>query len=574
MKLLILFSVLYFQTLAANTCIETYITKKSSSIPREANIIQSESKDYDVVIIGGGSAGLGSALDAISRGLKPVVIEANDFAGETSSKSTKLLHGGVRYLEQLWKKLITTGKLDKTLLNLITDALHERKTVISNAPYLAKPIALMTPIYSTIEIPYYWAGLKMYDLLAGSKGKLPSSHFISAKEIIKKYPHIKTDGLKGGVIYYDGQFNDTRLAISLAKTAQTMGGDLINYTKVISLQKNNGKIIGVEVQDQLTNKKWIIKGKSFINATGPFADKIRIMDDPNVKPMISGASGTHLVIDKKFSIPEMGILIPKTTDGRVIFILPWEGHTLIGTTDNKSEVISKPKTTEEDINYILNEVSKYFSVSLERQDVQSYWTGIRPLVSDPEAADTSQLARDHVVNVNPNSGLITLTGGKWTTYRVMGMHAMDKVIDTLGLDKENFKSQTATLKLAGSEGFHKDYNIELIKTFSIAPDVANHFATNYGTNSSYILKKYTNSLNRLHPQHPFLEAEVLYGIQHESARKITDIISRRFRLSMLDLSATKIVLNQVADIMAKELGWNKQQLNDEITQAKQELQIY
>ncbi|NUM57951.1 MAG: FAD-dependent oxidoreductase [Bdellovibrionaceae bacterium] len=557
---------------SALSCRHHYGTFSSSKINREENILFSRENNFDVVIIGGGSAGLGSALDASTRGLRTVVVEANDFAGETSSKSTKLLHGGVRYLEQLWKKLISTGKIDKTLLNLIKDALQERKTIISNAPHLAKPMALMTPIYSTIEIPYYWAGLKMYDLLAGSKGKLPGSHFISAKEIKEKYPHIKTEGLKGGVVYYDGQFNDSRLALGLASTTQSKGGTLLNYTKVVSFQKVNEKITGAVVEDQLTGNRWLIKGKVFVNATGPFADKIRTLDDPEVKPMISGASGTHLVIDKKFSIPEMGILIPKTSDGRVLFILPWEGHTLIGTTDNKAEVVSKPKTSEEDIDYILSEVSKYFATPIIRENVKSYWTGIRPLVSDPEASDTSQLARDHVVNVNKSSGLITITGGKWTTYRVMGEHTINKAVELLNLPKNQYQSQTENLKISGADGYNNNYTQFLVNKFSLDSDIAAHLATTFGSRSEFLLQTYSDKLERIDPHHPFIMAEVHYAITYEAARKITDVISRRLRFSMLDLNASLQSLEKIADVMAKELDWTEQKRLDEIALARQELQ--
>lgn len=575
MRLFFLVFFIYSLSFAkASYCLKNYGVKIDSKITREENIKNSETEDFDVVIIGGGSAGLGSALDASSRGLKSIVIEANDFAGETSSKSTKLLHGGVRYLEQLWKKLITTGKIDKTLLNLIQDALKERKTVIKNAPHLSRPLALLTPIYSLVEIPYYWAGLKMYDFLAGTKGKLPGSYFISAKEIKEKYPHIKTEGLKGGVVYYDGQFNDSRLAISIAKTTQEQGGSLLNYVKLVSFEKNSsGKIRAALVEDQLTGKQWHIKGKTFLNATGPFADNIRKLDNPHVQPMISGASGTHLVIDKKFTIPEMGILIPKTSDGRVLFILPWEGHTLVGTTDNKSEVISKPLTTEEDIQYVLAEVSKYFSSTLERKDVKSYWTGIRPLVSDPQAADTSQLARDHVVNVNAESGLITITGGKWTTYRVMGEHAINKVVEDLGLNASENKSKTENLKIMGAENYSANYARELQEKYSLPEDIAWHLATSYGTDSEKVIAKEKNFLERIHPHHPFVIAEIYYAIHSESARKITDIMSRRFRFSMLDLQASSESLEKIARIMSEELKWSPQQTQKEIELAKQELQI-
>lgn len=546
---------------------------KAQGIIREAHFQQLKNTQFDVLIIGGGSAGLGSALDATTRGLKTLLVEADDFASETSSKSTKLLHGGVRYLEQLWNKLLTQREWDQTLFNLITDALKERKTVIKNAPNLAQPLALLTPIYSWPQVPYYWAGLKVYDLFAGKKGKLPGSHFLSAKKIKALYPQINSSGLKGGVVYYDGQFNDSRLAIGLAQTASANGATLLNHTKVIDFNKENGQIIGAKVQDMITGETHSVRAKVILNATGPFADKLRQLDDPTVPTMISGASGTHLVLNKQFALPDAGILIPKTSDGRVLFILPWEGKTLIGTTDSKTEVIEKPKTTEDDINYLIKEVSQYLSQPIIRADVKSFWTGIRPLVSDPHASDTAQLARDHVIHRNPKTGLITLTGGKWTTYRVMGEHAINQVITQLGGNPKIEKSNTEHLKLEGSENWQFDNYKVLMKKYNLTDEVAIYLNRIYAANAVKLLDTYPAAHAQLSKKLPFIWAEVYYSIHFESARSIPDVLARRVRMATLDKAETNRVLVKVGQILAYELSWSNDVLEKELEKARIEFQL-
>ncbi len=568
-------SLVWSFSMADTSCLGFYKPSKlnESKISREIHFKNLNRSEYDVVIIGGGSAGLGSALDATTRGLKTLLVEADDFASETSSKSTKLLHGGVRYLEQLWTKLLTQREWDQTLYNLIRDALKERKTVIENAPNLAQPLALLTPIYSWAEVPYYWAGLKVYDLFAGKKGKLPNSHFISAEQIKKLYPQINANGLKGGVVYYDGQFNDSRLAIGLAKTAVANGATLLNHARVVGFEKEGEKIVGVQVKDMISGESYTVKSKTVLNATGPFADKLRQMDDPSVPAMISGASGTHLVLDKEFALPEAGILIPKTTDGRVLFVLPWEGKTLIGTTDSKSDVVEKPKTTEDDIAYLIKEVGQYLSQPITRADVKSYWTGIRPLVSDPSASDTAALARDHVINRNPKTGLITLTGGKWTTYRVMGEHAIDQVMTQLGLDPKAVSSKTDHLKLAGSANWSFDNYKTLMNQYKLPSDIAIYLNRIYAGEAKNLLDTYPQGHERMSEGLPFIWSEVYYAVHFESARSITDVLARRVRMATMDKLETKKVLDKVGKILAQELGWSEDQLKENLDKARVEFQI-
>lgn len=576
LKVVLAVAVFSLWSQAQSICHHFYGYKKSSveqGIVRESHFKNLKNSEYDVLIIGGGSAGLGSALDASTRGLKTILVEADDFASETSSKSTKLLHGGVRYLEQLWNKLLTQREWDQTLYNLITDALKERKTVIKNSPNLAQPLALLTPIYSWPEIPYYWAGLKIYDLFAGKKGKLPGSHFLSAQKIKEMYPQINTKGLKGGVVYYDGQFNDTRLAISLAHTASSQGATLLNHTRVVGFEKDNDQIVGAVVKDMLTGQVHTVRAKVVLNATGPFADKLRQMDDPSVPAMISGASGTHLVLDKQFALPEAGMLIPKTSDGRVLFVLPWEGKTLIGTTDSKTDVVEKPKTTEEDISYLIKEVAQYLSQPISREDVKSYWTGIRPLVSDPNAADTAQLARDHVINRNQKTGLITLTGGKWTTYRVMGEHAIDQVMVQLGRDPNVESSKTENFKLAGTDNWQFENYRLLMQKYKLPEDIAIYLNRIYAGDVSKLLELYPDAHNRMAEGLPFIWAEIHYAVQFESARSITDVLARRVRIATLDKSVAKAVLERVSHIMAIELHWSEDTRVLNLDQARTEFQL-
>lgn len=576
LKVVLAVAVFSLWSQAQSICHHFYGSKKSSveqGIVRESHFKNLKNSEYDVLIIGGGSAGLGSALDASTRGLKTILVEADDFASETSSKSTKLLHGGVRYLEQLWNKLLTQREWDQTLYNLITDALKERKTVIKNSPNLAQPLALLTPIYSWPEVPYYWAGLKIYDLFAGKKGKLPGSHFLSAQKIKEMYPQINTKGLKGGVVYYDGQFNDTRLAISLAHTASSQGATLLNHTRVVGFEKDNDQIVGAVVKDMLTGQVHTVRAKVVLNATGPFADKLRQMDDPSVPAMISGASGTHLVLDKQFALPEAGMLIPKTSDGRVLFVLPWEGKTLIGTTDSKTDVVEKPKTTEEDISYLIKEVAQYLSQPISREDVKSYWTGIRPLVSDPNAADTAQLARDHVINRNQKTGLITLTGGKWTTYRVMGEHAIDQVMVQLGRNPKIESSKTENFKLAGTDNWQFENYRLLMQKYKLPEDIAIYLNRIYAGDVSKLLELYPDAHNRMAEGLPFIWAEIHYAVQFESARSITDVLARRVRIATLDKSVAKAVLERVSHIMAIELHWSEDTRVLNLDQARTEFQL-
>lgn len=515
---------------------------------RDEQIQKLKETHFDLVVIGGGATGSGIALDAATRGLKVALVERDDFAAGTSSRSTKLIHGGVRYLEQAVKKF------DREQYHLVKEALHERATLIKLAPHLSHPIALVTPIYSWFSVPYFRIGLKLYDWLAGKKNLNPSK-FLTAKAAKKNFPMLKSKGLRGGVLYYDGQFDDARMNVSLALTALDKGAIVSNHTEVIELLRQDHRLYGVRVRDLNTQEEFDIRGKVIINATGPFTDTIRKMEDPQGKPMLRASSGVHIVLDKRFSPPATGLLIPKTEDNRVLFLLPWLGHTLVGTTDNPAKVEKNPRPREEDIQYILRHLKKYFDIPVSREDVQAAWSGLRPLVSDPKASDTARLSRDHVLNVGP-SGLLTITGGKWTTYRKMALDAVDYAVKLGNLSPAQ-KSQTEQTVLRGGEGYSGQLSQDLIKDFSLDQDVAIHLARAYGSRAPEVARLAKEGYgNRLVPGHPYLEAEVLYGVKKELALTAVDILARRTRLTFLDAPAARKALPKVLDLMGHLLHWD------------------
>ncbi|RLB74712.1 MAG: glycerol-3-phosphate dehydrogenase, partial [Deltaproteobacteria bacterium] len=310
---------------------------------------------FDLIIIGGGATGCGVALDAATRGLKVALIEKNDFSEGTSSRSTKLVHGGVRYLEMAVKTL------DRVQYNLVKDGLHERGLLLKNARHLSNRISFITPLYKWFDVPYVFAGLKFYDILSG-KQNIGHSRLLSRKETLRRFPGVKSEGLKAGVLYYDGQFHDARMALSLALTAEQKGAVITNHVAVSGLLKENGKISGAELTDSLSGETWQLKARGVINATGPFVDRIRMMDNPDAPKIITTSTGIHIILDKRFAPPDAGLMIPETEDGRVLFVLPWENHALVGTTDEPAEVTEHPQPLDKEIDYLLRHVDRYFNL--------------------------------------------------------------------------------------------------------------------------------------------------------------------------------------------------------------------
>ena len=534
---------------------------------------------YDLLIIGGGAIGSGIALDAATRGLKVALVERDDFSSGTSSRSTKLVHGGVRYLEKaVWN-------LDYDQYELVKEALRERSNFLHAAPHLTSWLPVMIPLTRWWEVPYFWAGTKCYDLLAGSEAN-PSSYFMPQRKALDTFPMLKKS-LVGALVYYDGQQNDSRMNISLALTAALYGATIINHLEVTRLEKDgNGRVCGARVRDLIPREdsesepreEFFVRAKGIINATGPFADAIQQMDEPKARDLIAPSSGVHLSLPAHFTPQNMGLLDPSTSDGRVLFMLPWQGTTIAGTTDAPCKISRDPQATERDIDWILKEVRKHLSpdVSLERRDVLAAWSGIRPLVRDPDAKNTESLVRSHLVSVS-KSGLLTCAGGKWTTYRQMAEDAVDKAIEVFdlkprrpdiipnisGLDtaERTFLDgtcQTQRLRLIGAHGYSPTLHINLIQHFGLEPDIATHLAQSYGDRAWEVAGLGQSDVNkRLSPQYPIIEAEIQYAVQREYAQTAIDVLARRTRLSFMDAQAALEALPMVVELMGKELRWTE-----------------
>jgi glycerol-3-phosphate dehydrogenase len=521
---------------------------------------------FDLLIVGGGATGCGIAVDAASRGLKVALVEKHDFAEGTSSKSTKLVHGGVRYLEMAVKKL------DRAQYHLVKEALFERGVFLKNAPHLAQRVPLVTPLYTWWEVPYVFAGLVLYDVLAGRMG-LGRSALVGGREAKKRFPMLRGQGLKAGVIYYDGQFNDARMAITLALTAQKHGAVTANHVEALSFEKKDGRLCGARVRDVLGGEEFDVRARCLVNATGPFVDRLRQMDDPAAQPVVEAASGIHIVLSSRFVPPDTGLLIPKTEDGRVLFVLPWQGRALIGTTDTPTGIVEHPRATEDEIAYVLRHINRYFDLSVQRGDVLAAWSGLRPLVKFDETANTAQQVREHLLMVSP-SGLVTMAGGKWTSYRRMAEEAVDKAIASAGL-RSSGPCRTRDLRLFGAEHYVPEIFQMLTKDYGIEADIAEHLRHAFGDQAMNVVRLAENEglSARLHPDHPYIEAEVVYAVRHELAERVADVITRRIPLALLDNAAARTAVPRVVELMAGELGWDGERRRQESALAMERLRI-
>jgi glycerol-3-phosphate dehydrogenase len=481
-----------------------------------------KTSQWDVLIIGGGATGLGIAVDAASRGFKTLLLEQSDFAKGTSSRSTKLIHGGLRYLQQ--------GNL-----SLVAEALKERGLLCKNAPQLVHPLPFLVPNYKWWEGPFYGIGIKLYDLLAGKLG-LESSHFLSKKETIQAVPTIETRDLRGAIVYYDGQFDDARLAISLAHTAAELGATLLNYVEVVDFLKKGGIITGVVAKDRLNGQKFSLKARVVVNATGVFSDALRKLDDGKASKIIAPSQGIHLVLPKKFMPSKTALLIPHTYDGRVLFFVPWHEHVLLGTTDTPKKTIDlEPLPLEEEIDFLLTYAKQYLSIVPRRSDILSVFAGLRPLVKMGSSKKTAALSRDHAVIIS-HSGLLTICGGKWTTYRRMAEDAVNKAILIGGLPDR--ACVTPTMKLWG-------YKQKVKQDDPLAA---------YGDHLHALSKKFHKPL---HERLPYIESQIHFAIREEMAETIEDVLSRRTRSLLLDADAAIECAPFVAKILAKERKHSK-----------------
>ncbi|KAK9808809.1 hypothetical protein WJX72_004100 [[Myrmecia] bisecta] len=537
---------------------------------------------YDLLIIGGGATGTGCAVDAATRGLRTALVEKEDFAAGTSSRSTKLVHGGVRYLEK------AVFHLDYGQLKLVFEALHERKRLLENAPHLTQALPIMTPCYKAWEVPFYWLGLKAYDLVAGTQG-LTMSRFVTPGESRRQFPTLaehRPDGktLKGTICYYDGQFNDSRMNVALACTAALAGATVVNHMEATRLLKDEGgHVIGATVRDNLTGHQQDVYARVVINATGPFVDEVRHLADPAAPPMIMPSGGVHVTLPDYYSPENIGMIVPKTKDGRVVFMLPWLDATIAGTTDSRTEITMRPQPTEQEIQFILDAISEYLIVKVRRSDVQSAWSGIRPLATDPNAKDTASASRDHIVTVDPG-GMITVTGGKWTTYRLMAQDAIDAALATGKLPESAHRDcHTADLKVVGARHYTPAMYAEIAQNYvvphrpgAIDTVVAKHLAGSYGDRSLEVTKiaEQQKLGRRLVRGHPVIEAEVVYAIRNEYCETPEDFIARRTRLAFLDVAATEQALPRVVEIMGKEKGWWQWRRARELKRAREFLRTF
>lgn len=552
---------------------------------------------FDLLVVGGGATGSGIALDAATRGLKVALVERDDFACGTSSKSTKLVHGGVRYLEKaVWQ-------LDYNQYALVKEALRERKYFLDTAPHLSMWLPIMIPLQKWWQAPYFWAGTKFYDFLAGSEG-IESSYFLTRSRALDAFPMLKKDNLVGALVYYDGAHNDSRMNVSLALTATLYGATVVNHMEVTGLTKDSsGKLDGAKVRDSvdLANGKkpqeFNIKAKGIINATGPFSDSIRKLDDQAVQEIVAPSSGVHVVLPGYYSPANMGLIDPSTSDGRVIFFLPWQGNTIAGTTDVPTTISQNPVAGEEEISWILKEIQNYLSsdLNVRRGDVLSAWSGIRPLVKDPKAKNTESLVRNHLVTFS-DSGLLTCAGGKWTTYRQMAEDAVDEAIKYFNLQPKavigapkvsgteivddgaslDGSCQTHQVRLLGAHGFSKTLFINLIQHFGIETEVARHLTQSYGDRAWTVAalsapteRRFPVRGVRISSLYPFVDGEVRYAVRHEYAQTAVDVIARRTRLAFLNAQAALEALPTVIDLMADELKWDKRRMDVEWKSAVQ-----
>jgi glycerol-3-phosphate dehydrogenase len=511
--------------------------------------VEAHPQPWDMIVVGGGATGVGVAIDAASRGYDVLLVEQSDFGKGTSSRSTKLAHGGVRYLEQ--------GNI-----GLVMEALKERGLLLQNAPHIVHDLAFVVPNYDWWEAPFYGLGLKLYQLLAGKYG-FGASRILTRDETLAHLPTLKTDGLRGGAVYYDGQFDDARLLIHMVATAFEQGATLLNYAEVTGLTKDaQGFVNGVSARDVETGNEIRASAKVVVNATGAFSDCLRLEAEPAAARMIVPSQGIHLVFDSSFLQGDSAVMVPHTSDGRVLFAIPWHGHTLVGTTDTPVAMATlEPVAMEQEIEFILATAGQYLTKAPTRDDVLSVFAGIRPLVRASGVAsglgNTAQLSRDHVIHID-RSGLVTICGGKWTTYSHMAEDCVDQAATLAQLADRQCVTHHLHIhgypevvqEAAANEGAAREFGA-LAVYGSDADEIRKLIETDSGLGES------------LHPALPYVKAEVIWAARHEMARTVEDTLARRTRALFLNARAALAMAPTVADLMARELGW------DEVARSKQ-----
>ncbi|HEV3166531.1 MAG TPA: glycerol-3-phosphate dehydrogenase/oxidase [Isosphaeraceae bacterium] len=479
---------------------------------------------WDLIVVGGGATGLGTAVDAAARGYRTLVLDAHDFAKGTSSRSTKLVHGGLRYLAQ--------GRI-----GLVREALHERGLLQRNAPHLVHRLGFIIPAYTRWAMPYYGLGLKLYDLLAGRLG-LGVSHAIGREEVLQHVPTLEPSGLRGGLLYFDGQFDDARLAITLMRTVFDLGGTAVNYVAVTGLIKESGRVAGVVASDAETGEEFLLRARVVVNATGVYADTVRQLDDPTSPTLIAPSQGIHLVLERSFLPGDCAVMIPRTDDGRVLFAIPWHGRAIIGTTDTPvTQLPIEPRPLPGEIDFLLRHAARYLSRGPTPSDVLSLYAGLRPLVRSGTSQRTSELSRGHKLIVS-TSGLVTIIGGKWTTYRRMADDAVTQAATVAGLTPR--ACPTESLRLHGWQ-----------------EDSAPEACEIYGSESENVRRLLGDDpawSEPLHPRLPYRAGEAVWAARYELARNVEDVLARRTRALLLDAHASIEAAPRVASLLAAELG--------------------
>ncbi len=526
---------------------------------RSDNIQRLQTEEFDLCIIGGGASGAGCALDAALRGLKVALVEKTDFAAETSSRSTKLVHGGVRYLEQAFKKL------DFAQLRQVRHGLEERHIVLQNAPHLAHPLGLITPVFSWWEGLYFYLGLCLYDWFAARKDNLPKSRWLSKKAVLQLMPGISPN-IHSAVLYYDGQLDDARYCLSLIQSAAAAGAVVANYLEVVDFQKDSaGGIMAATIENKIKTEhapRFTIKAKHFLNCCGPYADPVRQLANAQLPPRINPSKGVHLVLPLRYFGSQYAMLIPKTKDGRVIFAIPFEGSLLLGTTDQPSgDLLHEPLLQAEEVDFLIETLQPFVAEQIDKTAVKAGFGGLRPLVASTKASAstanaTKSLLRDHEVEFDNQSGLISLLGGKWTTYRLMAKDAIDFVCRQMGAE---IVCSTATHLLVGAKDWKNDDWKKIAAGYHLMEDVSQHLAAKYGSRAIQVAELVRQEPawgERIIAGYPFIKAEIVFAAQTEMALTIRDFLARRIRLESIDWEATKAAAPVVAQLLGATLHWS------------------
>jgi glycerol-3-phosphate dehydrogenase len=528
---------------------------------RTKNLQRLRTEEFDCLIIGAGASGAGTALDAVLRGYRTALVEKTDFAAETSSRSTKLIHGGVRYLERAFKEL------DFAQLTQVRHGLQERHIVLKNAPHLARPLALITPVFSWFAAIYYTIGLKLYGLFASGRDTLPRSQWLSKKAVKERLPTL-TDRLHSAVLYYDGQLDDARYCLAIAHAAEEAGAAVANHLAITGFEHDaQGRLTAALGEDLLTGATVRILARVFVNCTGPYADHIRLLANPELTPRIRPSKGVHAILPGHLLPGDDALLIPETPDGRVVFAIPFQGQLLLGTTDNDYQNLEEEPVLEKDeVDFLLETLRPYLNEPVSPDQVQAGFGGLRPLIAARPGESTKGLVRDHEVEYDERSRLVSLLGGKWTTYRLMAKDTVDFIADRLLPNKQ--PCTTADHRLTGGGPVPEKQADTLSRQYQLPPDVSQHLVDHYGDRAPRVAALTAEDkawAQRLHPDYPYLRAEVVYTTREEMACPPRDFIARRIRLEILDWTAAQQIAPTVAKDMGSVLGWSAEEQAKEAT---------